>query len=190
MVFKHGRLKSSFQQQWFSAFQYEEPLVSPSLIRICTFKCLTKKTIKDEWQMNSVMPFSESVFCYSPYQGSANWPVFVDKVLVATLPHLWVCMWLLSHCNSRDTDGMGQSWKYSLAPYRKVCVLCSIDMHLKKPTNKVNSVHHGLVDTCPNLSFLRELHLRLRYDEKIHCLQVKTDCQSELQKKLMKFIEQ
>lgn len=51
------------------------------LLEFVLFKCLTKRTIKDEWQMNSMMPFSESVFCYSLNQGPANWPVFVNKVL-------------------------------------------------------------------------------------------------------------
>lgn len=70
---------------------------------------------------------------------------------------------------------MGHRVENTLWPFTEKFVgPCSIDMHLKKPTNKVNSIHHGLVDTCPNLSFLGELHLRLRYDEKIHCLQVKT----------------
>ena len=45
--------------------------------------------IKDEWQLNSVMPFSESVFCYSLSRDQQTGLCFVNKV---TLEHCHTCL--------------------------------------------------------------------------------------------------
>lgn len=66
-----------------------------------------------------------------------------------------------------------QSWKYSLALYRKVCgpLHCSTDRHLRNLTNKANLVHHGWGSHTSGWGMMKNSAYKCKLVAKVNILQ-------------------